>query len=149
MTIKRVAPCQCLDRHVQEPYEMSMSWEPNRRSNFFSPTAHLCAITYMTEILLSVTFSNQSLTHYLALKPFETKLLFASSRYLADLMRELTLLLLRSKFKVTTDKLPGEQDRDRTTECIIVKLGAGVVHDWRMHPINFSGSKVEVQVHNG
>ena len=45
--IKRVVPCRCLDGHVKEPYEMSMAWEPDRRSNFFfSPPAHLCAVTY-------------------------------------------------------------------------------------------------------
>ena len=46
---------------------MSMAWEPDRRSNFFfSPPAHLCAVTYMTEISLIVTLNNQfthSLTH--------------------------------------------------------------------------------------
>ena len=46
--IKRVVPCRCLDGHVKEPYEMTMAWEPDRRSNFFSPPAHLCAVTYMT-----------------------------------------------------------------------------------------------------
>ena len=57
--IKRVVPCRCLDGHVKEPYEMSMAWEPDRRSNcFFSPPAHLCAVTYMTEISLIVTLSN-------------------------------------------------------------------------------------------
>ena len=39
--IKRVVPCRCLDGHVKEPYEMSMAWEPDRRSNFFGPPAHL------------------------------------------------------------------------------------------------------------
>ena len=34
-------------------------WEPDRRSNFFSPPAHLCAVTYMTEISLIVTLNNQ------------------------------------------------------------------------------------------
>ena len=34
----------------------AMVWEPDRRSNFFfSPPAHLCAVTYMTEISLIVT----------------------------------------------------------------------------------------------
>ena len=37
---------------------MSMAWEPDRRSNF-SPPAHLCAVTYMTEISLIVTLNNQ------------------------------------------------------------------------------------------
>ena len=37
-----------------------MAWEPDRRSNFFfNPPAHLCAITYMTEIPLIVTLNNQ------------------------------------------------------------------------------------------
>ena len=58
--IKRVVPCRCLDWHVKEPYEMSMAWEPDRWSNFFfSPLAHLCAVTYMTEISLIVTLNNQ------------------------------------------------------------------------------------------
>ena len=35
-------------------------WEPDRRSSFFfSPPAHLCAVTYMTEISLIVTLDNQ------------------------------------------------------------------------------------------
>ena len=45
---------------------MSMAWEPDRRSNsFFSPPAHLCAVTYMTEISLIVTLNKYSLTHTL------------------------------------------------------------------------------------
>ena len=37
--LMKVAPTKCLWR-----------WEPDRRSNFFfSPPAHLCAVTYMTE----------------------------------------------------------------------------------------------------
>ena len=48
-----------LDGHVKEPYEMSMAWEPDRRFNFFfNPPAHLCAVTYMTEISLNVTLNN-------------------------------------------------------------------------------------------
>ena len=42
-------------------------WGPDCRSNFFSPSAHLCAITYITEISLIMTLSNQStliLTNY-------------------------------------------------------------------------------------
>ena len=35
--------------------------DPDRRSNFFfSPPAHLLAVTYITEISLHVTLSNQS-----------------------------------------------------------------------------------------
>ena len=42
-----------------------MAWEPDRRSNFFfSPPAHLCAVTYMTEISLILTLNNQ-FTHSL------------------------------------------------------------------------------------
>ena len=37
-----------------------ISGELDFRSNyFFSPPAHLCAVTYITEILLNVTLSNQ------------------------------------------------------------------------------------------
>ena len=61
ITVKRVAPCWCFDGHVKEPYEMSMALGADSRSNFFfSPPAHLCAITYMTEITLHVTLDNQS-----------------------------------------------------------------------------------------
>ena len=39
-------------------------WEPDRRSNFFfSPPAHLCNVTYMTEISLIVTLNNQFTNH--------------------------------------------------------------------------------------
>ena len=63
--IKRLVPCRWEDGHVKEPYEMSMAWEPDRRSNFFSPPAQLCAVTYMTEILLIVTLNNQFTLPYL------------------------------------------------------------------------------------
>ena len=37
-----------------------MALEPDRRYNFFfSPPAHLCAVTYITEISLIVTLNNQ------------------------------------------------------------------------------------------
>ena len=43
---------------------MSMAWEPDHRSNFFfNPPAHLCAVTYMTEISLIVTLNNQFHLH--------------------------------------------------------------------------------------
>ena len=43
---------------------MSMAWEPDRRSNFFfNPPAHLCAVTYMTEISLIVTLNNPISPH--------------------------------------------------------------------------------------
>ena len=58
--VKKVARCRCLNGHVKEPYEMSMAWEPDRRFNFFSPPAHLCTVTYVTEISLHVTLGNQS-----------------------------------------------------------------------------------------
>ena len=48
---------------------MSTAWEPDRRSNFFfSPPAHLCAITYMTEISLIVTLNNHFTLPYLTRK---------------------------------------------------------------------------------
>ena len=53
ISVKRLSPCRYLDGHVKEPYEMSMAWEPDRKSNFyFSPPAHLCAVTHITEIWL-------------------------------------------------------------------------------------------------
>ena len=56
IALKRLVPCRCLDGHVKESYEMSMALEADRRSNFFfSPPAHLCAVTYITEILMHVT----------------------------------------------------------------------------------------------
>ena len=61
ITVKRVGLVGCLDGHVKGPYEMSMAWDSNCRSNFFfSPPAHLYAVTYITEISLNVTLSNQS-----------------------------------------------------------------------------------------
>ena len=54
------APCRCLDGHVKESYEMSMALEPGRRSNyFFSSPAHLCTVTYITEISLNVTLNRK------------------------------------------------------------------------------------------
>ena len=44
----------------KNPTKYLWRWEPDRRSNFFfSPTAHLCAVTYITEISLIVTLNNQ------------------------------------------------------------------------------------------
>ena len=61
ITVERGIPCRCLDGHLKEPYEMSMAWEPDRRFNFFfNRPAHLCAVTYMTEILLIVTLNNHN-----------------------------------------------------------------------------------------
>ena len=57
---KRLTPCRCFnDEHIKEPYEISMAWDPERRSNFFSPPAHVCAVTCITEISSIVTLSNQ------------------------------------------------------------------------------------------
>ena len=47
ITVKRVAPCRCLDGHVNKLYEVTMAWEPDRRSNFFSPSTHPCTVTYI------------------------------------------------------------------------------------------------------
>ena len=50
---------------LKNPTKCLWRWEPDRRSNFFfSPPAHLCAVTYMTEISLIVTLNNQ-FTHSL------------------------------------------------------------------------------------
>ena len=56
ITIKSVAQYRCFDRHVKEPYEMSMVWESHIRSKFISPPAHY--ITFITETSLIVTLSN-------------------------------------------------------------------------------------------
>ena len=44
---------------LKNPTKCLWRWEPDRRSNFFSPPAHLCAVTYMTEISLIVTLNRQ------------------------------------------------------------------------------------------
>ena len=45
---------------LKNPTKFLWRWEPDRRSNFFfSPPAHLCAVTYMTAISLIVTLNNQ------------------------------------------------------------------------------------------
>ena len=50
-----------------------MAWEPDRRSNFFfSPPAHLCAVTYMTEISLIVTLNKQFNSTQLNVRCFGT-----------------------------------------------------------------------------
>ena len=51
ITVRRVALCQCLDRHVKEPFAISVAWKPDRMSNFFSsPPAHLRAFTYISGV---------------------------------------------------------------------------------------------------
>ena len=48
---------------LKEPTKCLWRLEPDRRSNFFSPPAHRCAVTYMTEISLIVTLNNQFTSH--------------------------------------------------------------------------------------
>ena len=55
-----MAPCSCLNGHVKDLFEMSMAWEPNRRSNFFfGLPAHLCAFTYVAEKSSTVMINNR------------------------------------------------------------------------------------------
>ena len=62
---------------LKNPTKCLWRWEPDRRSNFFfSPPAHLCAVTYMTEISLIVTLNNK-FTHSLTVA-METKTIFFS-----------------------------------------------------------------------
>ena len=63
-SIQRLAPCRCLDT-LKNPTKCLWRWEPDHRSSFsLSPSAYLCAVTYITEISLHVTSSIQShLTH--------------------------------------------------------------------------------------
>ena len=59
--IKRLAPCRLLNRHVKEPYEMSMALEARPYVQLLllqSACTSICAVTYMTEISLIVTFNN-------------------------------------------------------------------------------------------
>ena len=49
---------------LKNPAKCLWRWEPDRRSNFFfSPPAHLCAVTCITEISLIVTLNNQLHTY--------------------------------------------------------------------------------------
>ena len=45
---------------LKNPTKSPWRWEPDSRPNFFSPPAHLCAVTYITEMSLHVTLSNKS-----------------------------------------------------------------------------------------
>ena len=51
---------------LKNPTKSLWRLEPDRISNyfFFSPLAHLCAVTCMTEILLIVTLNNQFTSHH-------------------------------------------------------------------------------------
>ena len=65
---------------LKNPVKSLWRWEPDRRSNyFFSPTAHLCAVTYMTELSLIVTLNSQfNSTQLLPLWNFLLPNLFSS-----------------------------------------------------------------------
>ena len=64
--IKRMPRVCAWTGTLTNPTKCLWRWEPDRRSNFFfSPPAHLCAVTYMTEISLIVTLKTNSLTHSL------------------------------------------------------------------------------------
>ena len=66
ITVKRVVRVGARTGKLKDPSKCLWRLEPDCWSNFFfSPPAHLCAVTYITEILLHVTLSNQS--HSLAL----------------------------------------------------------------------------------
>ena len=47
---------------LKKPTQCLWHWEPDRRFNYFNPSAHVFAVTYITEISLHVTLCN-SLTH--------------------------------------------------------------------------------------
>ena len=68
LTVKRVAR---IGAWRENPTKCLWRWEPDRRFNFFfNPPVHLCVVTYITEISLHVTLSNQShsLTHSLSIE---------------------------------------------------------------------------------
>ena len=45
---------------LKNPPKCVWRWAPDRKLNFFNPPAHLCAVTYITEISLYVTLNNHS-----------------------------------------------------------------------------------------
>ena len=53
----------CLEGHAKEPYLMSMSWEPGLL--FLKLLAHLCAVTFMTEISSTVMNTTNKQTNLL------------------------------------------------------------------------------------
>ena len=58
ITVKRVAR---IGAWRENPMKGLWRWEPDRRFMFFfNQPVHLCAVTYLTEISLHVTLSNQS-----------------------------------------------------------------------------------------
>ena len=59
--IKRLVPCRCRTGTLKNPAKCLWRWEPDRRHNFFSLSAYLCAVTYMTEILFHVTLNSNKL----------------------------------------------------------------------------------------
>ena len=62
ITVKRVARVGAWTGTLKNPTNCLWRWELDRRFNFFNPPFHLNAITYITEISLHVTLSNQSLS---------------------------------------------------------------------------------------
>ena len=56
---KKVGPVSVLGLARLRTLRMLMAWNPDRRSNFFSSPAHLCAVIYITEISLNVMLSKQ------------------------------------------------------------------------------------------
>ena len=60
ITVKTVAR---IGAWRENPTKCLWRWEPDRRFNFFfNLPVHLCVVTYITEISLHVTLSNQSLS---------------------------------------------------------------------------------------
>ena len=57
--MKRLVSCRCLDGHVKEPYEMSMVLGARPLVQLLQSACTSCSVTYMTEISLIVTLSNQ------------------------------------------------------------------------------------------
>ena len=49
-----------VDCTLKDPTKCLWHWGPDRRFNIFNPPAHLCDVTYITEISLYVTLSNHS-----------------------------------------------------------------------------------------
>ena len=66
---------------LKNPTKCLWRWEPDRKSNFFIPPAHLRAVTYMTEISLIVMLNNQFIIIIIIITEDITKIIL--TRYLA------------------------------------------------------------------
>ena len=60
ITVKKVARVGSRTGTLKIPTKCLWDWEPDLTSNYFIPSAHLRAVTYITEISVHVTLNNES-----------------------------------------------------------------------------------------